>query len=103
MDKKSFHKVCSAPLVARFGVKPAIKTKIDPQPLAARVADNPYTLLDRRQVEQVFGLGKRWLELAAHRGVGPSMIRISRRMVRYRACDVDAWLASRRFDPPRGG
>ena len=67
--------------------------------LAARAAANPLLLLDRAQVEAIFGLSKRWLELAAHRGEGPAMLKISRRMVRYRAGDVTTWLAARRVNP----
>jgi predicted DNA-binding transcriptional regulator AlpA len=64
--------------------------------LAERVAANPKMLLDRREVQNVFGLSARWLELAAHRGDGPPMLKLSRRMVRYRAADVQAWLDARR-------
>jgi predicted DNA-binding transcriptional regulator AlpA len=67
--------------------------------LADRIAANPAMLLDRTQVEAVFGLSRRWLELAAHKGHGPAMVRISRRMVRYRASDVQAWLDARRENP----
>lgn len=41
------------------------------------------------------GLTRRWLELAAHRGEGPPMIRISRRMVRYRRSAWRRWIADR--------
>lgn len=49
-------------------------------------------LLTRKEVADLFGLSKRWLEVAAYRGVGPPMVRITPRMVRYRACDVEAWI-----------
>jgi predicted DNA-binding transcriptional regulator AlpA len=63
--------------------------------LRDRVANNPSFLLSREQVEDLYGLPKRWLELAAWRDSGPPMVRISRRMVRYRAADIEAWLAQR--------
>ena len=68
--------------------------------LAERVAANPAMLLDRSQVEEVFNLSRRWLELAAHKGEGPALVKISRRMVRYRAGDVQAWLDARRIENP---
>ncbi len=52
-------------------------------------------LLSRVEVAAQYGLSRRWLELAACRGDGPPMVRISRRMVRYRRCDLEKWLASR--------
>lgn len=63
--------------------------------IAARIAANPDTLISRREAEVHFGLSARWLELAAHKGEGPPMVKISRRMVRYRASDVNRWLESR--------
>lgn len=55
--------------------------------------------LSRTHIDIEYGNGdgklKRWLELAALRGDGPPMVRLSARMVRYRRSDVEAWLASR--------
>lgn len=51
---------------------------------------------DDIQRETAGGITRRWLELAAHRGDGPPFIKISRRCVRYRRADFEAWLASRR-------
>lgn len=53
-------------------------------------------LLSRREVQQRFGLTVRFLEVAAVRGDGPPMIKISKRMVRYRATDIDEWLDRRK-------
>lgn len=58
-------------------------------------ASNPNQLLSRDDIQAEFGLSRRWLELAAVRGDGPPMIRISWKMVRYRRADFEAWLASR--------
>ncbi len=52
-------------------------------------------LLSRDQIESEYGLSRRWLELAAVRGDGPKMVKISGRMVRYRRSDLELWLASR--------
>ena len=48
-------------------------------------------LLDRREVEERFGISKRFLETSAVRGVGPRFVRIGR-LVRYRAHDIQAWI-----------
>lgn len=55
-------------------------------------------LLSRDDIERETGGGvtRRWLELAAHRGEGPPFLRLSRRMVRYRRADFEAWLDARR-------
>ncbi|MEM7529125.1 MAG: AlpA family transcriptional regulator [Pseudomonadota bacterium] len=55
-------------------------------------------LLNRKEVEEVFGISKRFLELAALRGDGPPIVRIGR-SVRYWPADVRAWIDSRREDP----
>ncbi|MGM0583463.1 MAG: helix-turn-helix transcriptional regulator [Pseudomonadota bacterium] len=52
-------------------------------------------LLSRDDIEWEYGLTRRFLEIAAHRGDGPPFIKISRRCVRYRRTDLEAWLAAR--------
>jgi predicted DNA-binding transcriptional regulator AlpA len=56
--------------------------------------EKPTDLLSRSEIEELTGGGitRRWLELAAHRGEGPPMLKISRGMVRYRRADFLAWL-----------
>ena len=48
-------------------------------------------LLTRDQVEDRFGIPKRFLEISAMTGDGPSIVRIGR-SVRYRPVDVIAWI-----------
>lgn len=48
-------------------------------------------LLSRIEVEERFGIPKRFLELAARRGDGPRIVRIGR-LVRYRVADLRAWI-----------
>ncbi|WP_422026012.1 helix-turn-helix transcriptional regulator [Roseovarius sp.] len=48
-------------------------------------------LLDRKEVEQHFGIPKRYLELAVMRGDGPRIVRVGR-LVRYRVSDVRLWI-----------
>jgi len=49
-------------------------------------------LLTRTEVAEIFGLSKRWLEVAACQGEGPPIVRITPRMVRYRFADIEAWI-----------
>ena len=53
-------------------------------------------LLTRDEVEAVFGISRRYLEVSAVRGDGPPMIRVGSRMVRYRVGDLREWLDARR-------
>ena len=49
-------------------------------------------LLTRKEVEELFGLSVRFLELAAMKGEGPSFLKLGHRTVRYRVCDLEAWI-----------
>lgn len=66
---------------------------------ASRISE---ALLSRDDIERETqgGITRRWLELAAWRGEGPPMLKISRRMVRYRRSDFDAWLEGHRVAKP---
>jgi predicted DNA-binding transcriptional regulator AlpA len=57
---------------------------------------NPDRLLSRDEVEVLFGISRRYLEVSAVRGDGPPMIRVGSRMVRYRVADLREWLDARR-------
>ncbi len=48
-------------------------------------------LLSRDDVEQKFGISKRFLELADASGTGPRRIKFGR-MVRYWPADIRAWI-----------
>ncbi len=56
-------------------------------------ADGP--LLPPKSVATLLGLTPRALEAWRQRGDGPAFIRISKRCVRYRREDVEAWLSTR--------
>ena len=51
-------------------------------------------LLTQRQCAEMLVLSERTLERLRQSGLGPKFLRI-RHSVRYRAADVEAWLASR--------
>lgn len=59
-------------------------------------------LLTRTEVEERFGVSKRFLELAITRGEGPAYIRIGR-SVRYDVEDIRTWLSDNRVVPPGTG
>jgi len=62
-------------------------------------------LLDQRQAAVRLGLpSARTLEAWRLRGYGPPFLRLSPRLVRYRASDIDQWLAARvvGVHPPAG-
>jgi len=48
-------------------------------------------LLDRREVEERFGITKRFLEIAVMRGDGPPFVRLGR-LIRYRPADIRRWI-----------
>ena len=51
-------------------------------------------LMTRIEVEKRFGFTKRFLEVAATRGDGPTFVHIGRN-VRYRPCDIGAGIQER--------
>jgi predicted DNA-binding transcriptional regulator AlpA len=53
---------------------------------------NEERLLTRIEVEERFGITKRFLELAAMRREGPPIVRLGR-SVRYRPSDLHRWIA----------
>ena len=58
-------------------------------------------LLDQRQAATRLGLpSARTLETWRCRGYGPPFLRLSPRLVRYRASDIDQWLAARVVGAP---
>jgi predicted DNA-binding transcriptional regulator AlpA len=50
-------------------------------------------LLTRDQVEERFGISKRFLEVAVLKREGPPIVRLGR-SVRYRPTDITDWIAS---------
>lgn len=56
------------------------------------LAEETDRLLSRDEVEQRFGISKRFLELAVARRNGPRFVRIGS-LVRYTVKDVRAWIA----------
>ncbi len=57
---------------------------------------NLQRLLSRDEVESNFGISKRFLELAACNGSGPSFIKVGR-LTRYRVQDLFDWIEANRF------
>lgn len=55
-------------------------------------------LLNRAEVEEQYGISKRFLELSAMRRDGPPFVKIGR-LVRYRPEDIQAWITQQRVTP----
>jgi predicted DNA-binding transcriptional regulator AlpA len=55
-------------------------------------------LLTRTEVEEQFGISKRYLEIDHQNNQGPPYIRIGR-IVRYRTCDLGDWIERCRVMP----
>lgn len=58
---------------------------------------SPERLLSRTEVENVFGISRRFLEIAAVKGNGPPMVRLGR-SVRYRYSDLSDWINAQRVN-----
>ena len=52
-------------------------------------------LLSQKRVATLLSVSPRALEAWRVRGEGPAFIRISKRCIRYRRDDIEAWLAER--------
>ena len=63
--------------------------------IVALNSGNDEDLLSTFEIAMWLDLSVAWLEIARHRGYGPSFIRVSARMIRYRRGDVIAWLRER--------
>ncbi len=57
---------------------------------------NPNRLLSRDEVDAIYGIPKRFLELAACKGDGPVFVKVGR-LTRYRVADLEAWIEEHRF------
>ena len=53
-------------------------------------------LLSRDEVHAIFGIPKRFLEIAACKGGGPIFVKVGR-LTRYRVQDVENWINQHRF------
>ena len=58
---------------------------------------NSIRLLSRQDVEETYGISKRFLERATSQGEGPTIVRIGR-LVRYRPTDIESWIAANSDD-----
>ncbi len=56
----------------------------------------PHKLLSRDEVATVYGIAKRFLEIAACKGDGPVFVKVGR-LARYRVQDIEDWINRNRF------
>lgn len=59
---------------------------------AIAVVDPLETLLTIREAAAYMRVTADWLNILRKRGIGPQYIRTSRRFIRYRRADIEAWL-----------
>jgi predicted DNA-binding transcriptional regulator AlpA len=50
-------------------------------------------LVTRQQLAKEFNTTEETLCRMDAEGIGPPFVRLGKRMIRYRRCDIDAWLA----------
>jgi predicted DNA-binding transcriptional regulator AlpA len=50
-------------------------------------------LLTKPQAAQFLGFSIRHLESLMHNGTGPRFLKLGKRLVRFRQCDLDSWVA----------
>lgn len=58
---------------------------------------NPQRLLSRDEVEALFGISKRFLELAVRKNNGPVFVKVGR-LTRYRVQDLETWIRKNRYE-----
>lgn len=54
-------------------------------------------LLSRNEVEETYGISRRFLAISASNGAGPRFVRVGR-LVRYRVADIEAWIEANSSD-----
>lgn len=72
---------------------PIISDASQPPAAPLRVVEDGY--LSREEAAAYLRISKAHLAVLACRGGGPVFVKFSKRMVRYRRCDLDEWAASR--------
>jgi hypothetical protein len=65
------------------------------------VTTDPNELLNQSKVAKILGVTEKFLEARRCRGGGVPFIRVGR-LVRYKMCDVEAWIESRRVSSTSG-
>lgn len=59
--------------------------------------DENRRLLSRNEVEETYGISRRFLEISASNGAGPRFVRVGR-LVRYRVADIETWIEANSSD-----
>jgi len=66
------------------------------EPGGRPIPEHPDALIRTAEAAFLLGLSSRTLETLRLRGGGPAFIAVTRKAVRYRRGDIDAWIADRR-------
>ena len=64
-------------------------------PDSTKQSSGPELLLTQQRVAEILSYSPRTLESWRATGRGPRYIRVSKRSVRYRMCDLEEWVAER--------
>ena len=51
-----------------------------------------------KSLARILGVSTQWLEIGRCKGDGPPFLKLSNRMIRYRASEVKAWLDGRSYN-----
>ena len=103
-DPPAFHQILNArrPRAAREPRRSPRTFHLDRRVasiIAAEVDGDDNDLLSTSEVAEWFGTSEQWLELGRCKDYGPPFIKLGPKRVRYRRCDVVAWLLSRTRAP----
>ena len=74
---------------------PETTTPSSPQGNLGSLPQDPAALLHTREAARLLGLSPRTLESLRLRGGGPPFVSVTKRAVRYRRSDLEAWIRAR--------
>ncbi len=58
---------------------------------------NPAEYVCTKGLAKILGVSEEWLEIGRCKGYGPPFVRLTKRLVRYRLEDIEAWMKERTY------
>ena len=77
-------------------IAPTIAPGLSEEPAGRPIPEHRDSLLVTSETAFLLGLSPRTLEALRVRGGGPPFVKVTRKAVRYRRCDIDAFIEARR-------
>jgi len=77
-------------------IAPTIAPGLGEEPAGRPIPEHRDSLLVTSEAAFLLGLSHRTLEALRLRGGGPPFVKVTSRAVRYRRCDIDAFIVARR-------